>query len=215
MPISFTKVALSHGWMGNMAPFPIKYDGKWWLTTEALFQALRFDDDAIREEIRAIKSPMAAKWRSKREKAKMVVERLSEQDVANMESVLRLKLQQHPKLKQQLLETGAETIIEDRSKGPGGSGKFWGAALKDGEWVGENILGKLWMKLRDELKVRAEETARVRHEELAVSSPAPAATKKATKPVATPNVIDLILAAKQLILDVGSTEELKRLIDAL
>jgi N-glycosidase YbiA len=152
MPITFTKVDLPHGWLGNMAPFPVKYDGKWWLTTEALFQALRFDDAAIREELRTIKSPMGVKMRAKREKAKMVVERLSEQDLANIEIVLRLKLEQHRELKQKLLETGDETIIEDCSNRPGGSGKFWGAALKDGQWVGDNMLGKMWMKLRGELK---------------------------------------------------------------
>ena len=35
------------------------------------------------------------------------------------------------------------------------SGTFWGAVLKDGEWMGENLLGKLWMKLREELKQKA------------------------------------------------------------
>lgn len=64
-----------------------------------------------------------------------------------MEMVLRLKVEQHRELKQKLLDTGEETIIEDCSNRPGGSGKFWGAAKKDGEWVGENMLGKLWMKL--------------------------------------------------------------------
>lgn len=155
MPITFTKVDLPYGWLSNMAPFPVKYDGKAWRTTEALFQALRFDDHAIREDLRLIKSPMGVKMRAKREKAKMVVERLSEQDKANMEMVLRLKLEQHPELKQELLDTGDDTIIEDCSKRAGGSGTFWGAALKDGQWVGENMLGKLWMKLRKELRQSA------------------------------------------------------------
>jgi predicted NAD-dependent protein-ADP-ribosyltransferase YbiA (DUF1768 family) len=31
-----------YGWLGNMSPHPVKYEGKWWLTAEALFQALRF-----------------------------------------------------------------------------------------------------------------------------------------------------------------------------
>jgi len=155
MPITFTKVDFPFGWLGNMAPFPVKFDGKLWLTTESLFQALRFDDDAIREELRAITSPMEANMRAHREKTKMVVVPQSEQDLANMKMVLGLKLDQHPSLKQELLDTGDEIIIEDCSKRPGGSGKFWGAVLKDGQWVGENMLGKLWMKLRDELKGKA------------------------------------------------------------
>lgn len=155
MPITFTKVDLPYGWLGNMAPFQVKYDGKWWRTTEALFQALRFHDDAVKEEIRTLPSPMGVKMRAKREKAKRIVEPQSEQDLANMEMVLRLKLEQHPELKQKLLDTGDKTIIEDCTRRPGGSGKFWGAVLKDGQWVGENMLGKLWMKLRGELKSEA------------------------------------------------------------
>jgi hypothetical protein len=73
-------------------PFPVKCDGKSWRTPEALFQALRFDDDAIREEIRAITSSMGTKFVAKREKAKMVVVPQSEQDVANMEMVPLLHL---------------------------------------------------------------------------------------------------------------------------
>ena len=151
LPITFTKVALPYGWLGNMAPFPVKYDGKWWKTTEALFQALRFDDDAIKEEIRGKPSPMGAKFVARREKDRMVIAQQGEQDLVNMEIVLRLKLDQHPELKSKLLETGEATIIEDCSSRPRGSGMFWGAAFKDGQWVGENMLGKLWMKLREEL----------------------------------------------------------------
>jgi ribA/ribD-fused uncharacterized protein len=152
MVTAFTKVNLPHGWLGNMAPFPVKYWGKWWNTTEALFQALRFEDDAVKEEIRASKSPMAAKMIAKKNKAKMVVIPKSEQDLANMEAVLRLKLEHHKELRQMLLSTGDDAIIEDCTKRPGGSGKFWGAVLKDGQWVGENTLGQMWMKLREELR---------------------------------------------------------------
>ena len=59
-----------------------------------------------------------------------------------MEIVLRLKLKQHPELKRKLVATGKATIIEDCSRRPRGSGMFWGAALKDGQWVGENMLGR-------------------------------------------------------------------------
>jgi ribA/ribD-fused uncharacterized protein len=154
MAISFTKVALPHGWLGNMAPSPVQYDGKRWKTTEALFQALRFRDDAVKEAIRDQRSPMSVKMLARRHLkrgANVVVPR-SEQDLANMEMVLRLKLEQHQELRQKLLDIGDETIIEDCTNRPGGSGKFWGATFKDGQWVGENWLGKLWMKLRQELR---------------------------------------------------------------
>ena len=94
---------------------------------------------------------MMAKLVAKREQARMVVEPRSKEDVTNMERVLRLKLDQHSELKQKLLDTGRATIIEDCSSRPRGSGMFWGASFKDGQWVGENMLGRLWMRLREEL----------------------------------------------------------------
>jgi ribA/ribD-fused uncharacterized protein len=154
MAISFTKVNLPYGWCGNMAPYAVEYAGKRWRTTEALFQALRFDDEAIREEIRATSSPMSAKWTAKKyiKLGKHVVVPQSEPDLANMVLALRLKLAQHPELRQQLLDTGDEVIIEDCGKRQGGSGMFWGAAFKEGRWVGENTLGKLWMRIREALR---------------------------------------------------------------
>ena len=104
--------------------------------------------EAIREE----KSPMAAKFVAKRYKTKMVVEPLSDDDVENMRVCLKLKLDQHPDLRDRLLATGDAEIIEDCSKRKRGSGLFWGAALEDGVWEGTNMLGKLWMELRDEVQ---------------------------------------------------------------
>lgn len=108
MAVSFTKVKLEHGWLGNMAPFPIQFDNKEWRTTEALFQALRFEDDAIRELIRGQRSPMGAKMIAKKYSEKMTVEPISEKDLQNMELVCRLKLEQHPELKDKLKATGEE-----------------------------------------------------------------------------------------------------------
>jgi len=66
--IKFTKVSLPFGWLCNMAPFPVMYNEKKWLTIEALFQALRFEDEKIIEEIRLEKSPMGAKMKAKKHK---------------------------------------------------------------------------------------------------------------------------------------------------
>jgi predicted NAD-dependent protein-ADP-ribosyltransferase YbiA (DUF1768 family) len=162
LTISFTKVKLPYGWLGNMAPYPVQHGGKEWKTTEALFQAMRFDDLEIQEAIRAENSPMGCKMKVKRivkeltknnQLHKRVVEPQSEQDLQNMEICLRLKLSQHPKLKYWLKATGTALIYEDvTARGRKGSNLFWGAFQnKRGEWEGENHLGKIWMKLRSEL----------------------------------------------------------------
>ena len=61
-----------------------------------------------------------------------------------MEELLRLKLEQNPYVKKKLLQTENYLIVEDSPKD-----SFWGwGPNRDGE----NQLGKLWMKLREELK---------------------------------------------------------------
>jgi predicted NAD-dependent protein-ADP-ribosyltransferase YbiA (DUF1768 family) len=151
MPITFTKSKLPYGWLGCMSAFPLEYNNQTWKTAEALFQALRFDDESIREQIRNERSPMGAKIKAKQHAEWMTVEPASEQDLQNMEMVLRLKIQQHPQLATELKNTGTETIIEDVTNRPNGRHVFWGMALKDGEWKGENTLGKIWMKIREGL----------------------------------------------------------------
>ncbi|MBR9800452.1 NADAR family protein [bacterium] len=152
--ILIRKVKDEYGWLGNMSPYPVSHNGKTYRTTEALFQALRFDDDEIIESIREQKSPMAAKMKAKKHRNRMVVEPLSRDDLDNMRLVLRLKLLQHPKLRTLLFATGDQEIVEDCTKRPRGSGLFWGAAEANSQWIGENWLGRLWMDLRAELKAR-------------------------------------------------------------
>lgn len=143
------KVADRHGWLGNMAPFPVEFQGQTYRTTEALFQCLRFDDEQIRSAIREQKSPMGAKMIAKKNRSAMVVEPMSEADLENMQMCLELKLDQHPILKARLCQSGDEWIVEDCTKRPNKSGLFWGAALIDKEWRGDNWLGILWMDLRE------------------------------------------------------------------
>lgn len=150
--IKFTKVSLPYGWLGNMAPFPVMYNGKKWLTIEALFQALRFENEKIIEEIRLEKSPMGAKMKAKKNKLLYVVEPMSEKDLENMRMCVRLKLEQHPRLVGQLLATNDQLICEDIGKRNGERHKFWGAKEINGVWEGKNMMGKIWMELRTQLR---------------------------------------------------------------
>jgi predicted NAD-dependent protein-ADP-ribosyltransferase YbiA (DUF1768 family) len=111
--ITFTKVKLPYGWLGNMSPYPVEYEGKEWRTTEALFQALRFEDEEIRELIRSQKSPMAAKMMAKKHRESMTIQPMSDDDYGNMALCLILKLKHHPILIESLLETGNSIIVED------------------------------------------------------------------------------------------------------
>lgn len=147
--IAFRKVKEPFGWMSNMSPHGV---GEY-RTAEAFFQALRFNDPVIRAEIKAQKSPMAAKMVAKKHADKMIVVPRSPKDLEQMDTVLGIKLQVHPGLEIALERTGDATIIEDCTNRPNESGLFWGAALRDnGVWVGDNRLGKLWMQWRSHLR---------------------------------------------------------------
>ncbi len=152
--ISFNKVDEPYGWMSNMSPFKVNYQGKIWPTTEALFQAMRFENNPeIQEMIRVQKSPMSAKMVAKKTEYKKLktVEATSEKDLDNMRICIGLKLDQHPQLKEKLKKTGNFEIYENIAKRKGKRHLFWGAELVDGEWMGKNWMGKIWMEKRDEL----------------------------------------------------------------
>ena len=155
--IGFTKVALPYGWLGNMSPHPVWHLGRTWLTTEALFQALRFrpERENLMHEVWKQKSPMAAKMVSKRLRNEypdsLGHQPLDVVDLGNMQLMLRLKIAQHTALRRQLLDTGDRLIFEDIGARKGARHEFWGARRQGGEWVGQNHLGRMWMELRSEL----------------------------------------------------------------
>ena len=151
MSLWFNGVKEPNGWMGNMAPYPIKFDGKVWLTSEALFQSMRYDDDSVKEMIRVEKSPMGAKMKAKKYRDQMVVVPMSELDVENMRKCVKMKFDAHPQLKRQLMNTKDAFIYEDIGNRNGERHKFWGAKkLSESEGDGNNMMGKILMDLREE-----------------------------------------------------------------
>lgn len=150
--IEFTKVDLPYGWLGNMFAAPIRYDGKEWLTSEALFQALRYDKDEIREAIRKEKSPMGAKMKAKSFKSQMRLVPMREEDVENMKKVVRMKFKQHAILKSKLKITGEHILVENIGNRNGERHLFWGMKKVNGEWIGNNMMGKILMEIREEMK---------------------------------------------------------------
>ena len=150
MEIAFTKVNLPYGWLGNMSPFPVNYDNEIYKTAEHLFQRMRLPlNHPGRQEIKEQKSPMAAKMVSKKYVKDFITVPCSEEDVKNMLMVLYAKLDTNPQLVLYLEDTKYKTIIEDSTKRQRGSGLFWGAAKINGVWKGDNVLGELWMMIRD------------------------------------------------------------------
>ena len=152
--LSFTKTKLPGGWLGNMSPFPIEYNGQIWKTSEHLFQAMRFEKGGdVWNEIQNCPSPMGTKFIMKRCASSLIVEPRSPRDLINMTEVLRLKFDQNTDIRKLLLDSGDDIIIEDVTKRQNESGLFWGAAkVHNSWWYGQNILGRMLMDLRKELQ---------------------------------------------------------------
>lgn len=155
--LAFTKVRLPGGWMGNMSPYAVSYDGRVARTTEHLFQALRLGlhTDAAAQVLQET-SPMGAKLRFKalvRDGAVVRYEQRGPEDLDAMRLCLSLKLEQNAEIRRHLTSTGSLTLVEDTTSRAlrGRPDTFWGAQADGVEWVGHNHVGALWMELRRSL----------------------------------------------------------------
>lgn len=139
------------GWLGNMSPHSVEYKRQTFRTTEALFQWLRFEGHVkIQNQITACKSPLRVKMLAKKYRC-LLPDPDDETDLEMMRLCLCLKIEQHEDLKKLLLATGDLLIVEDCTARQKGDALYWGLAQVNGQWVGENWLGRLWMELRGKL----------------------------------------------------------------
>lgn len=140
------------GGLSNMASgYPLQINGVRILTTEALYQACRFPHrPEIQREIIGQYSPMTAKMRSKPHRKDS---RLDWDEVRYkvMRWCLRVKLaQNYEEFGRLLLATRDRPIVEQSRKDD-----YWGAKLtgETGDTlIGQNVLGRLLMELRERLK---------------------------------------------------------------
>ena len=145
--INFYRVSDEYGCFSNFAPYPIQLDGKEWPTSEHYFQAQKFEDAAHQEAIRRTKSPMIAA-RKGRDRKKPLRHDWESVKVAVMRKAVRAKFTQHDDLRRILLSTGDAEIAEHTEKdsycGDGGDGS------------GKNMLGRILMELRNQLRQETE-----------------------------------------------------------
>lgn len=130
----------------DLSPFSaheVEVDGVIYKTVEHAYHALRIKSGPEREAIKRQRSPMDA-WREG-QKYKSSLDLIIEDydKLTIMERLLRLKLEQHEDVRNVLLETGDRELLKVYD-----TDYYWGTGA-DGS--GENMMGKLWMKLRDKL----------------------------------------------------------------
>ena len=113
------------------------------MTAEYAYQAAKFSNPVVIEEIRNARSARDAK-KIAHDHDKEKRANWDEIKLSVMEDILRAKLYQHDYIKKKLLATGDAELVEDSPTDP-----FWGRG-PDGK--GLNHCGKIWMKLRRKLR---------------------------------------------------------------
>ena len=126
--------------LSNMSESSFKFGDQTYPTVEHFFQAMKTTNTTERAKILAAKTAGEAKKIGRTVTLRSNWNKIREEV---MEAGLRAKFQQNPELKQKLVDTGFADLIEGNTWGD----TFWGQV--DGK--GENKLGKLLMKIRDEL----------------------------------------------------------------
>jgi ribA/ribD-fused uncharacterized protein len=126
----------------NFSAHAIEFRGKFYPTSEHAYQAAKCTDPDGQEAIRNARSPLQAKILANEVYKAARDPDWGSKKLAVVEEILRAKLAQHPEAQEALRESGDEDIVEDSP-----TDYFWGAGA-DGS--GQNMFGKLWMKIRDE-----------------------------------------------------------------
>lgn len=126
--------------LSNFSAHEVEYLGVRYKTAEHAYQVAKFQEATQRERIAQAPSAFLA-----REYGQELEGRAADFDkVSVMKAIMRVKLEQHVDVRAALLETGDAEI---RKNHPDDS--YWGTGA---EGIGENMMGKIWMELRDELK---------------------------------------------------------------
>ena len=139
--INFYKAQDEYGCFSNFSRHPVEIDSNIWPTSEHYFQAMKFQDPSLQENIRKESSPGTAA-RMGRDRNKPLRKDWEEVKDDVMRKVVKAKFEQHPDIMEILLSTGDATLVEHTV-----NDAYWG---DDGDGFGKNMLGKILMEVRDE-----------------------------------------------------------------
>ena len=144
MTIYFYSTVDEYGEFSNFSRHGFELDGKYWPTSEHYFQAQKFigTDDEYVERIRMAKTPKYAAELGRSRKYPLRADWENIKDDIMRRAVLA-KFRAHEALRERLLATGDEDIVENA---PGDY--YWGCGA-DGS--GKNMLGLILMEVRKTL----------------------------------------------------------------
>lgn len=139
MTVYFYSVREKYGCFSNFSLHGFELDNVWWMTSEHYFQAQKFAGTPHLEEIRQAKTPKNAANMGRSRDRPLRADWEQVKDDIMRQAVLK-KFETHSDIRQVLLSTGDELIVENA---PGDY--YWGCGA-DGS--GKNMLGVILMEVR-------------------------------------------------------------------
>ena len=128
--------------LSNFTPAEVVWDGVTYPTVEHAFQAAKTFDAEEREVVRSASTPASAKKLGKTVELRQDWQQVK---LGIMKELVRQKFQ-HPVLRDQLLSTGDDVLIEENWW----NDQFWGVS----KGKGKNHLGRIIMEVRTELRTQ-------------------------------------------------------------
>lgn len=130
-------------WLSNFYPSNVAWQGEIYPTVEHAFQAAKTLDYDERRAVQFATTAAQAKHTGRH------VTLRADWEEIKYEVMYRLLCEKFrdPELRAKLVATGDAPLIEGNTW----NDKTWGCVLFRGEWIGKNWLGKLLMRVREEI----------------------------------------------------------------
>lgn len=141
--INFYTTKGDHGCFSNFSRHGITLKGEYWPTTEHYFQAQKFAGTKHETEVRKANNPKIAAEMGRDRKRPLRSDWESVKDDI-MRDAVRAKFTQHKNLQDILLATGDAILVEHTV-----NDSYW---ADGGDGTGKNMLGKILMEIREEIK---------------------------------------------------------------
>jgi ribA/ribD-fused uncharacterized protein len=143
MTIYFYSTREEYGAFSNFSAHGFELDSKYWKTSEHYFQAMKFVGTEYADKVREARSPKEAAELGRRRDFPLRKDWEKVKDDVMREAIL-MKFQTHDDIRELLLSTGDEELVEKTT-----GDTYWGCGT-DG--TGKNMLGKILMEVREQLK---------------------------------------------------------------
>ncbi|MCU0516940.1 MAG: NADAR family protein [Oscillatoria sp. Prado101] len=147
MTVYFYGTRDKYGGFSNFSPHGFELDGAYWPTSEHYFQAQKFAGTPHADKIQQAKTPKDAARMGRDRKRPLRPDWEQVKDGIMRRGVLR-KFETHADIREVLLSTGSEEIVENSPVD-----YYWGCGANG---TGKNRLGQILMEVREILRSRTE-----------------------------------------------------------